>query len=165
MEPSGMAELISDLMLVGMEDIEHNREAISYLWPFAESDSVFVGGSMLEYSRSFDRAGAVIGVVHSWRSTQQQKERLLQFIKGHWREGCNDDIIGHVGSGYGKLTKLNTVARKTAGSRWIVARIAMNVAVLERRRKEGNMTKRRKGKKGTDHTPEAIRGHHATCRR
>ncbi|KAI5794167.1 hypothetical protein FPQ18DRAFT_304572 [Pyronema domesticum] len=74
-----------------------------------------VNPSMLEYCEVFDPTGAVTQVVRTWRPTQRQKETLLRLIRGFWRRDVNDDIIKHVGTGHGKMSKLYALARETSG--------------------------------------------------
>ncbi|CCX05044.1 Protein of unknown function [Pyronema omphalodes CBS 100304] len=64
----------------------------------------------------------------------------------------NDDIIKHVGTGHGKMSKLHALARETSGGgEWVIGRAVMNVAVLHRRTEELKRCTSRRGRKGVDY--------------
>jgi hypothetical protein len=157
------SEVIKDLMLAGIEDLDHARDVVSPINALMTAFKltkhtgrlpVFLhdekspicskrhDGRIFSHLRpggSGDNGGA------SWRSNDRRRETILLSLRECWGDRL-DDVIGYVGLGMGKLSKLYSLAKVTSGPvESLIAKLAMNAAVVQRRTKELN-EKRGKGR-------------------
>ncbi|KAI5792704.1 hypothetical protein FPQ18DRAFT_17289 [Pyronema domesticum] len=68
--PVEASEVVKDLMLAGIDDLDHARDAVAYLWSFTMRNCLYApNGLMAAYCHTFDPEGLVTTVARSWRST------------------------------------------------------------------------------------------------